>query len=204
MHELSQYKNLLNDPEVFLPKLGVNDYYFQSSTRYKKGVLDFLPSVRLLKMFSCKLVKYIDSSYIIRNGCYNKDSEAFKITIKLFDEFFDSVLDNNSLPIIILFATRGDIIQYRKNQTTGYEILKEYFKAKGYPYIDTVNAFDMYIKDLKLGDLFMPKDHYSPLANKIVAKYILRFLQEKDLVNLSTVKHELDNLKLKNGQPANN
>ncbi|MGR3173250.1 MAG: SGNH/GDSL hydrolase family protein [Candidatus Scalindua sp.] len=202
IHELSQYKNLLNKPEVFLPKLGANDYYFQSSARYKKGVLDFLPSVRLFKMGSSKLVKYIDSSYIVRNGYYNKDSEAFKLTIKLFDEFFDSVVDNNSLPVIILLPTRKDIIQYRKKRTTSYKFIRNYFETKGYQYIDALNAFDIYSKDLKLGDLFMPKNHYSALANKLVAKYILKYLQEKDLVNLTTVKHKLDNLKLKNGQPA--
>ena len=196
INELTQYKNLLDNIEVFLPKLGVNDYHFQSSTRYKEGVLDFFPSVRLFKMFSCKLVKYIDSSYIVRNGCYNKDSKAFKLTIRLFDEFFDSAVYNNSLSMIILFPTRGDIIQYRKKRTTSYEFIRNYFEAKGYPYIDIVNAFDKYGKELTLNDLFMPKNHYSPLADELVAKYILRYLEEKKLTDLSIVKHRLQKKKL--------
>jgi len=174
IQKLSQYKQLIAQPEVVLPKLGVYDHYFQ--TQSKQNFVDsfssFLPSIRLFKSFNYKLM---NKNNIIKYDQYNPDSEAFQVTVKLFEEFRKSAIKHKSLPIIILFPSEIDVIHYRHNKTKIYTPLLLYFKKKNYPYIDIMDAFDKY----GIRELF--KGHYSPLSNQLVAKYILEYLQEQGL-----------------------
>ncbi len=180
IRELSQYKDLLTLPRLALPQLGVNDYHFQ--IKYKEGPFDFLPSVRVFKILRWYYWKLIDGRYaIVKSSYYNENSEAFKITTKIFDRFVNTASRNGSLPIIIVFPNKEDVLRYRRDKTRRYTPLLEYFNSKGYHYIDILDAFDMYSKDVKKNNLFTGGLHYSPLANKLVARYILHYLQEAEV-----------------------
>ncbi|MCP4110680.1 MAG: SGNH/GDSL hydrolase family protein [Desulfobacteraceae bacterium] len=183
MQSLSRYNNLLAHPEILLPELGTNDYYFAS--RYKKGFFDFLPSVRIVKMISNKIIRKKMYENIFKNGYYNEKSEGFEITTKLFDKFYSSAVRNKSLPIIVLFPNKDDITQYFENKSKTYASLLTYFDTRGYEYIDILNAFDVKDRKFKIKDLFV--GHYSPMANELVAKYIGNYLRKKGLTNVNIV-----------------
>ena len=62
---------------------------------------------------------------------------------------------------------------------TAHDPLLADFRAKGYRYIDLLDAFESYGRDNAVDDL-VPV-HYSPLGNKLVAQYVWRYLTGKGL-----------------------
>jgi hypothetical protein len=176
MKRLEDYKRLLLHSQDVLSKIGIHDYYYQR--RYKSSKFDWSPTVRLAKIkFQEVNENSPDEEIVISDRYrYNEKSEAFKVTKKIFDEFYHASLKNNSTPIILIFPHKTDLINYFSLKLKQYSPLLEYFDSAGYKYIDLMDAFENSgYERLKLKDLFVP-EHYSPLANSLVAKYILRYL----------------------------
>ena len=201
MYEPSKYYSLLESPEVALPELGANDFHFNFSTRYRQGPLDFLPSVRLVKMAVHKAMEAGEgSSSIIRDGYYNRDSEAYKITERLFDKFVEQVTKNGSLPIIVLLPNQDDVARYRKDRAKVYAPLLERFDSKGYRYVDVIHVLDTYGTDISADDLaseLFVQDpsvhrsfHYSASTNERIAAYLLDYLQEEGLTSADAVRQK--------------
>lgn len=185
---LDDYRVLLDNPEPCLRELGKNDYHF--SIRPKEGTLDFSPLVRLGKL--CYYVMYqgylrIRNKSIYRNGYFNQASEAFTLCTRLFDRFYSLALENNSLPIILLFPNRSDIKRYRTDKTKVYAPLLHHFAAAGYHYIDLIDAFENPGKTIALDDLFGAY-HYTPLANAMVSHFILGYLEEHNLTGWAGIE----------------
>jgi len=107
---------------------------------------------------------------IIINGHYNKKSEAFRVTTKIFDEFYNAVMDNQSIPVVLVFPNQSDMIRTRKNEQKVYSTLLAYFDSIGYRYIDLTEAFD----NADIDVLF--SGHYTPYANSLVANYLLVYI----------------------------
>ena len=167
MQKLHDYKMLLNSDDL-LSEIGANDYYYKKS--YTSNVFDWSPTVRLASILIQKLNKKLPNEDIIINGRYNENSEAFRVTTKIFDEFYYACIKNKSTPIILIFPNRDDVIRYHKQEKKRYSPLLSYFDSTGYKYIDLMDAFE----DTAVEELFVV--HYSPLVNKLVAKYILNYL----------------------------
>ena len=116
-------------------------------------------------------------------------SEAYKVTKKIFDEFYHAALTNKSTPIILIFPHKTDVINYFALNQKQYAPLLAYFDSAGYKYMDLMDAFEHSgFERLKLKDLFVTS-HYSPFANRLVAKFILRYLSNmNDQDNAPTVR----------------
>ena len=173
---LSHYQALIQQPKTLLSQLGINDYFYQ--VKYRRGALDILPSVRLVKAASYKLSPLWDKDSILRNGLYNENSEAYKVTIKTFDKFVEEARRYRSKPIIVVFPYDLSILAYRRNQTKEYAPLLDYFQSKSYDYIDIMDTFETYGRKYQLSRLFNGR-HYSELGNQIVAKHMLQYLRSK-------------------------
>lgn len=187
LSSLKDYELLLTDSKTVLSRIGLNDYYYQ--IRYKAGPLDFLPSIKFIKMLNYYYQKKLTDSAIERNGFYNTESEAFLVTAKLFDQFYQAALDNNSLPIIVVFPDINDQYRYRREKTKRYEPLITYFKKRGYIYIDILEVFDRYEKDTRVRDIVVGRwGHYSALGNRIAAEYIADYLKSNELTTIANIK----------------
>ena len=182
MRDLSQYRDLLTSPERILPKLGAHDYYFR--TRYKEGHFDFLPSVRLLQVSTYHLVEH--RTGIEKNGYYDTDSEAFKITAAIFDQFVDTVSRTGAVPIIVVMPSGGDVVRYRKDGTKLYTPLLEYFRVRDYRYVDMLDGFEKYGGSMTVDELV--PNHYSPSGNGLVAKFIWQYLAGNRLLDPETLR----------------
>lgn len=169
MQSLHDYKMLLLYPQDVLSEIGINDYYFQN--RYKSNKFDWSPTVRVVKILAQEVKKKLRNQDIIVNDRYNENSEAFRVTKKIFDVFYNASINNQSMPIILIFPNRNAVIRYHRQKRKRYSTLLSYFKSTGYKYIDLMDAFEN--TDVK--DLFVAV-HYSPFANKLVAKYIFNRL----------------------------
>ena len=138
---------------------------------YTSNILDWSPTFRVLNMVVQKGVETISSDEDITiNGRYSEKSEAFRVTRKIFDEFYGASIQNKSVPIILMLPNRSDVIRYHIESAKRYSPLLSYFDSTGYKYIDLMDAFG----NADVRDLF--SGHYSPLANKLVAKYILGYI----------------------------
>lgn len=206
MREPSRYYDLLDRPEVALPRLGENDYHFSSPSRYKEGAFDFLPSVRLIKIATAAYMQSgNEESAIIVDGRYNEDSEAYKVTVKIFDEFVELAMKNNTLPIIVLFPNHEDIVRYHEENTNIYGALEEHFAGKEYRYIDLMRAFDTQDGEGEIEDhlaplflwhpFFRKPVHYSARGNRVVAEHILDYLQKEGLTEPGSIERELNMMK---------
>ena len=170
MKSLDDYKYFLSNAKSILPKIGENDDYYKYKKYYRSNTIDFSPTVKIFKLLINGVNNKLENDKIIINNKYNENSDALNVTKKIFDEFYKSATNNNSLPIIIIFPEKGDVIRYKDKKDKQYSNLLSYFESKGYRYIDLIDAFN----DMNTEDLF--KGHYSPLANKLVAQYILDYL----------------------------
>jgi len=179
MRQLSQYRELLESPETTLPALGKHDHHF--NTIYKSSMFDFLPSYRLLNILS---YLYFNSRDVITDGYYNTKSEAYRVTTRLLDKFYQTVQADGSQPVILIFPEPADIIRYRENGTRQYAPLVAYLDEKKYRYIDLLQALDGIGGQLATNKLFAKPslNHYSPLANNLAAQIIQQYLRKEGLL----------------------
>jgi hypothetical protein len=170
------YKRLLLHPQDVLSEIGIHDFYYQK--RYKSSKFDWSPTVRLAKIQIQEVLNHSPDEEIVNTGQYryNEKSEAFKVTKKIFDAFYQASLKNKSTPIILIFPHKKDFLIFGAKKLKQYAPLLEYFDSEGYKYIDLMDAFkNPRYERLTLQDLFV-HEHYSPIANSLVANYILRYL----------------------------
>jgi len=173
IQSIEEYRPLLKKPKQTLKKLGKNDFFYQ--TKYSQSILDFSPFVRLFKIFIHQL-----QPKIISNEYYNQKHDAYKITTKIFDQFYQSAQKNKSTPIILITPTENDVRRYKKTKTKMYQPLLDYFDEKNYQVIDLMGAFEKYDKNKRLYNYFI--NHYSPKATPFIAKYIIEELEKKNLI----------------------
>ena len=177
MQKLHDYERLLLHPKDVFSEIGINDYYYKK--RYTSNIFDWSPTFRLVKItIQQEVDKKSSNKDIFINGRYNENAEAFRVTKKIFDEFYNETIKNKSIPIILIFPNGSDVVRYHRQKTKRYSPLLSYFDSTGYKYIDLMDAFENAdVKDLFVG-------HYSPFANKLVAEYILNHLN-----NMSNQEH---------------
>ena len=173
MQTLDDYNRLLSNPKDVLSEIGSNDHYYHR--HYTSSIFEWSPTFRLLKIAIQRGADKTSSDEdIIINGQYNEKSEAFGVTKKIFDEFYNAAIQNGSVPIILILPSFGDVLRNHMENEKRYSPLLSYFGSAGYRYIDLMDAFEnAAVKDLFAG-------HYTPLANKLVAKYILSYLKKME------------------------
>lgn len=179
---------LLNDKEV-LAKIGANDYHYQRN--YNKGKLDRLPSVRFTKMFWFTFNKRFNSIFQ-HDGMYNVKSEAYEVTVKIFDAFYRKVLENGALPIILIFPDINDHRRSRNKEQSRYTPLLTYFRGRGFRFIDLLEGLEPYESRYTVGELTRKWGHYSPLGNKILAGYISTRLKDWSITDPSKLKEAVE------------
>jgi hypothetical protein len=182
---IEDHKRFLKNDSLMLRQIGKYDYHYQSS--YLAGPFDFLPSIRIFKIFWQKLQTMFVQPIFKRDGMYNKNSEAFHVTTAIFDAFYKKVLENGALPIILIYPDSHDRKRSRYNKPRRYRPLLEYLRSKDYLYIDLMTAFEPYADKYTPDDFMVSWGHFSPLAQEITAKFINNRIQEKGLTDINTV-----------------
>lgn len=187
LRSVADYRRLRNDEEEVLTELGRNDYHYVGN--YAAGPLDFSPTVRLVKMFAARIQKKRQNPIFTSDGRYNQQSEAYEITVRIFDAFYRKVLEDGALPIIVVLPDLNDLYRSREGKPRRYSALLDYFNSKGYRYIDVMDALEPAQQRYKMTDLTVrPWGHYSKLGNDIVARHILQTLEARHLATVAEVK----------------
>ena len=112
-------------------------------------------------------------------------SEPFRVTVRLFNRFYSRVINQNSLPIILLFPNQQDVIVAKKTGHNRYKAITSYFDSIGYNYINCLDVFTYSTNKIDTRLLFASDSgsaHYSPLANRMVAEHVFNYIVRNDLL----------------------
>ena len=176
LRTMEDYRRLLENQEEVLGELGRNDFYFAG--QYRAGPFDFSPTVRLGKIAVALIRKRSHTPILTRDERYEPRSEAYRLTVAIFDEFYRKVLEDGALPVIIVLPDINDQRRSRDGLPRRYEVLLENFRAKGYRYVDALEAFVPVESQHTVDDLVVTWGHFSKLGNDIVARHVLSELSE--------------------------
>lgn len=114
---------------------------------------------------------------------YNIASEPYAVTVAIFNSFYRKVLEDGHLPAIVLFPDMADHKRSLAGKVPRYAPLLDQFHAKGYRFIDLLQAFEPYESRYSIEELEVDWSQYSPLANRIAAEYMLATLEAWSLTN---------------------
>ena len=193
IQDVSQLEDLVNDSKNTLPTLGKYDYYYNNSN--KQSILDFFSSLRLYKVL--KDIMFNNSIYNLgyAKSYYDKEREEFIVTAKIIEKFVETALENDSLPIILVFPNAYDITRYQKFKTKIHQPLIDNLYAKGFLYIDLLDAFFTFGKGKMRNEFFAKGGHYSPLGNEVVAKYLSLYLNRSNFDSKNKINEAKEHLK---------
>ncbi|GJL70798.1 MAG: hypothetical protein NPIRA06_34330 [Nitrospirales bacterium] len=185
---VEDYTRFVTNDEVVLREIGNKDYHYQVG--YLAGSMDWLPSIRLIKIATRSVKERINPVETLE-GSYAPSSEGFHLTTRIFEEFYCAALQHKSLPVVVIYPDLNDLRRHRSHKSKRYEPLVQHLHAKGFRYLDVLNAFIAY-------DPRLPKDqltvgqwgHYSRLGNSVVATFLQDYLNKEKL----TVRDHVKNL----------
>ena len=169
--DLSEYANLINHPNSVLADLGEHDFFYQM-----RGGMDLFDKLLIVRMIRHNLKHIKVRRSIYKNHQYDPNSEAYQVTEKIFDIFYQKILDEGATPIILLFPEKKALKYFSENNKIVYSSLIEHFKANGYNYIDLLEAFEPF--EGQYSPETLCPNHYSVEANKIVANFIISALNK--------------------------
>lgn len=157
------YLQLLYEPVKIFKESGRGTY--SNDVFQLGGPLSILPSVRLWKITN-------RARSVIKNGMYDEKSEAFQLTVRIIEEFYNQVIRDGALPVLILFPSQRDIELQRSRRKSMYLPLTKYLERKNIKYFDAICAFP---PDIPLEHLFRG-NHYTAQGNGYVAKSAYEFM----------------------------
>jgi hypothetical protein len=101
----------------------------------------------------------------------------------VFDRFHRTVLDDGSVPVIVLFPNRTDVIRHHRGEARRYQPLIDEFNRNGYAYVDLLDG----LIGLPSDSLFADGGHYAPSGNATVAAILVEYLHANGLDSPSAV-----------------
>ncbi len=177
--EPSDMRLMLADEEAALERMGRDDGHYRLG--YAQGRLDGSPTVRLIKMMLA-LPGQRSGRIVGEDGVYRVDSEAYRLTLALLEQFYEAALEHGSLPIVLVYPDGPDMRNHRSGGSTKYGPLLRDLELRGLAYIDLMDAFDERAESVPFEDLTIrPWAHYTALANGMVAAHVGRYLVDRGL-----------------------
>ena len=176
---LADYRRLLDQPETELPRLGAHDWFF--ARRHARGRLDFLPSSRLLRVAAERL-----EQPVFKDGMMNPGSEAFQVTVGVYEELRRTALADGAFPIALLFPDRRDIRAVREGRPRLYRPLVEELRRRNFVVVDLLDGFERYAPGVERKQL--ARVHYTKRGYRIAAQTVLDELRRRGLVTPEGVR----------------
>ena len=184
IRSIEQYREVLDKPETWLPRLGEHDYFYRRDNRRSR--FDFLPSVRFARVMGAQ---YFDQPVHQPNGLYNTRSEAYEVTFRVLDQFYREAIANGSLPVIVMYPQRKDVRLRSKGSEVTYKPLVDDLRGRGYRVIDLGEGFQHYDPQAKMAKKgFL---HYPEEGNEMAAQWIRDVLAKEGLTRPEGVQAAL-------------
>jgi hypothetical protein len=184
IRDMDQYRELLDDPGTWLPRLGERDYFYRRN--HRRSRCDFLPSVRFSRIIGDQ---YFHQPIMDAGGRYNPRSEAYQVTFRVLDQFYREALANGSLPILVMYPQRKDIRLRHEGEEVIYQPLLDELRRRGYRMIDLADGFERY--DPQAGMVKKSFIHYPKEGNQMAARWIYDVLVKEGLTTPDGVQRAL-------------
>jgi hypothetical protein len=180
IRSLEEYRQLLHDPERMLPRLGEHDYFYR---RYhRRSRFDFLPSVRFLRVIGDQ---YFNQP-ILLHGVYNVRSEAYAVSLGVLRQFYREALDHGSLPVILLFPQRSDVVARKAGRPVSYQPLLDELRREKLRVVDLGEGFARYDPQAEMTKKKFI--HYPKFGNDMVGRTVRDYLVQEGLVTPEAVR----------------
>ena len=177
IRHVSDYARYLANPGL-VRELGRHDYWYEAAV-YENVLHDISATVRLLTGLWVKVRRrYLDRERLLHDGVFNRESTAFKINVALFRAFDSAVRERGALPLVVVFPDLETVLRGVAGRPPPYAPLLDELREHGIHYFDLREAF-LKAPIAKPQDWFMPRGHYSPSANQVVAAWLWPRLLER-------------------------
>jgi hypothetical protein len=173
--EIEGYRALLDNPEETMRRIGKHDHYFLAQSDAHPS--NRLASIRLIREVSRRLSGNNRLSPGFKRGAYEPSSEAYRVTERVLDRFYQDVSKNGSLPIVLLFPNRADLVRQGSGEPPSYQPLIDHMNRLGYRWIDLLEP----LARVDSSTLFTEGGHYTPAGHREVAVSISAYLQSRGL-----------------------
>jgi hypothetical protein len=173
MHDRTAYQRLREHERHMLVELGAHDHHFQSG--YRAGGLDWLPEVRLFKLARHLAAERQDGIFI--DELYNPRSEAYRLTERIVDRFYQEVEGRGPAPVIVILPTLRDVQRRDEQAPPSYAALLAHLQARRYRYVDVLDAFASPRRSGSAESYFGSGNHYNRLGNQLVADHLRTYLR---------------------------
>lgn len=107
-----------------------------------------------------------------RDACFLEDSEAFQITVRIIQRFRDEVEASGSSFLIVHLPLRSDLALARSGRPMPQAALLAELDRRGITIADPTPELLELAEQQGLAELFQPKTHYGPTANRVVAEVL--------------------------------
>ena len=167
----ADYARYLEHPEA-VTTLGRGDAWYEPAI-YEDPLYDISATVRLLTGLWIKVRRrYVDGDRLVRDGVFNRASTAFALQTTLFQSFAAKARAAGIVPLVIILPDRESIVRRRDGHAPIFAPLVDDLRAKGIDYLDLTGAFLAREARQPPDGWFMPGGHYSPSANRLIAKWL--------------------------------
>lgn len=190
--ELSDYHRLLANEAEELKKLTELDYITWSDQEASRN-----PIVRTLLYIAERRDIYRNVEVLLNradddddpseppipegdpygHAIWHPDSPGFKANAGVFDLFYNEVIADGRIPLIVILPSHQDVRQRADGEPPMHGALLAHLKAKGYRHFDFLDSLEGRFGD-KLGseDLYIGT-HFNGPTNRFVAEEILKHLE---------------------------
>lgn len=171
---IAGYQALLDDPGA-VRAFGANDEWYEPCI-YENPLYDWSATARLASAVFVKARRRLVPGYrLLEGGGFDTTSTAFRIQVRLFDEFARAVRDAGALPVALFLPDRGSVELTKAGRQAVYERLKNAVQRTGIPVLDAAEAFAG--QNGPVAAWFAPGGHYSVDGNRVVGLWLGPILQ---------------------------
>jgi hypothetical protein len=107
-----------------------------------------------------------------------------QITAGILGSFYSEATARGQHPVIMIFATKGDLDFYRRYGRWTYESLLTLLREQDLPYLNFGDHLASRFEGRDLAEIFKPKGHYNEELNREVAEFVHRHLEESGLLSV--------------------
>jgi hypothetical protein len=172
---LDAYRELLDRPREVLPRLGKDDFHFE--TKPRPSSWDTSAAVRLVRLAKHRLMP---KAPMWDGDVLNPDGEPLRISAAVLSGFAEEVEAAGLESLIALMPSRFDIGHRRDGDPTAYHHLPAMLEARGRRFVDLVDGFQELAPEVPLRQL--ARVHYTRRGNRIAALWLHRELVRLDLI----------------------
>lgn len=152
-------------------RFGKSDEWYQPLV-YENPLYDWSASIRLLSASGVRLRRRcFNDEPPVRGGVFNIRSTAFRIQRALLERFAFAVHATGTRALIVMLPDERVVRAAQQGEAGVYDPLTDMLRARGLEVADAADAFAR-SRPAEQGGWFASGGHYSPVGNRIVARWL--------------------------------